>query len=1010
MIRNSRGNAWLEERVIRLIEMRRDTDLDLYKHPSARMFNLKAEQGYELLEKLAVNGSFLVKYFNGPFQSSTKRGHLKDSNKSRALALRNLVPTVGPTRELVIPVLDWLYGLAYYNGEYGWGKISRNNIHRIRETRINDTEMTREAVGRTFEFVLGNIPDRDAEKALAFIAEGVKSDSTHIPECAVCVDTEDVAMHPGHYVQLANSNVFDEVVGIPRDTRTSSEQTKNKLALIMFGNGHSWTVILRFPYYCESRVEGDGIGENFYRMRFVKRDKELDSGSKKLLTRLSNFSVAYGCNIRKDLDDIKEALMYIYEYPWEPPKALDIASLMVLAGYDLAHHKMSFLSYIILGTVMNKRVSEMNNLWAFRLDDLEQRDPELGACWYLFNDLKCGFNMMAVMFNWLFLEAFPDPATVIMSLKTTEDKMRTLFMLALSKTVGDRMFSYDELVAAPNRRADKVYKLSGCIQSSGIVPEEKKLLDDLLDLFPSIPHGTYGGARYIEPIREHFVRKTVPALQRLFRRELEEGTCQVLLDKGETSSPEWQFKFMMGHCPDPDLALSQPGTRKSGLTVHPELRGLVADFTNVTTMKHVSQERDRIVELRRRDGIPCSAGNVEYNITITLLEGGFHLPEKLPGLLDFIENDHNNSKKAVAAGNRDEVIPFNSSKALVIKDLYRALTGQDIGKASWENIRINRANRCLNMQRNAKGPDSNRGVRVDVMEAAIMDMEHTDQPQKVDPMGQILQNIPVPQEKTDRNQISRKSRKRKRARRAEASNSSLHEDRLEVGASRSAFRLALRSGLREEITNAPARRQVGTKFPRLHPGLRSPSPSSRLSESEQMLVNDLVEVAQKTEWSLYDGRRVSDAICNDNVLRYGRIYLFSQDRFSNVSALRAKLRDWIEGNSDLGNQQIRESRPRKKDSRRVFKEPPIRRFESPSRSPTKYCRTSRRLSSPARPARQHKKLKEGLGLIRQYMRGERGCRDPAVHGRDPRADSPELFMAEEKRCKKESREYSSESF
>merc|ERR1712242_158895 len=110
---------------------------------------------------------------------------------------------------------------------------------------------------------------------------------------------------------------------------------------------------------------------------------------------------------------------------------------------------------------MNKRVSEMNNLWAFKLADLERRDPGLGALWYVFNDIKCGFNMMAVLFNWLFWEAFPDPATVLLSIRTDEDNWRTLFLLALAKTIGDRSPNFDSLQRAQCTRLHRMYTLTG---------------------------------------------------------------------------------------------------------------------------------------------------------------------------------------------------------------------------------------------------------------------------------------------------------------------------------------------------------------------------------------------------------------------------------------------------------------------------------------------------------------------------------------------------------------------
>ena len=315
---------------------------------------------------------------------------------------------------------------------------------------------------------------------------GLQRDNGLIPKCAVSLDTESVQMYPGDYAKMAERSVFKEMGKIPLNPR-KTPGVKSQLAFIMFGNGSTWNIILRFPYLCVPRIPGDGVPSNHYRVNFDK--KPLDSGSKRILERLSQFSIAFGCDVLDDLNKIKDALWYLYKYPWNPPKALDIAALFVLAGYNENYHNMAVLSYLLLGVPMNKRVSEMDNMWAFSFTSLEERDPQLGALWYAYNDLKCGFNMMVVCFNWLFLEAFPDPLTVLTAIKTTEDKWRTMFILALAKTIGDRSLIFDTLKAAPMTRLGRILALSGASKKKPITSEEEALLHDLYDLFPCVPHG-----------------------------------------------------------------------------------------------------------------------------------------------------------------------------------------------------------------------------------------------------------------------------------------------------------------------------------------------------------------------------------------------------------------------------------------------------------------------------------------------------------------------------------------
>ena len=94
----------------------------------------------------------------------------------------------------------------------------------------------------------------------------------------------------------------------------------------------------------------------------------------------------------------------------------------------------------------------------------------------------------------------------------------------------------------------------------------------------------------------------------------------------------------------------------------------------------------------------------------------------------------------------------NLKKHEVIRDLYKALTGEDIGSVVWENMRVERATKMVDSQRKAVKKDPLRHVRVDVMEAALLEVEDPSRPQSTDPMGQVVRNIPIPDRKRKKNQ------------------------------------------------------------------------------------------------------------------------------------------------------------------------------------------------------------------------------------------------------------------
>ena len=981
VLSQARDSVWLDSAVYRLITQGRSRDFsDLSRAADARLFNYSEKPGYRLIVRFCSDKNVLVREQNGPFPRSS-RAHLEDSNRSRELSVRDRVPTFFKDREIVIPVLDWLYGLIFENGEYTWRSLNRSAFQFIRQNRINDTDMTRFAIANTYELIFGHISDADAEEVITAMRDGAKSDNTWIPKCALSLDTESIKMYDSDWYYMCEKSTCDHATTLPKFPN-QAKGVKNRLAFIIFGNGSTWNVILRFPYVGEAKNSDDNICADHFKLRFMKRP--LDSGSKRILRYLSSMSVAYGCDIFRDLQEIRDTLWDIYKHPWNPPKALDIASMFVTAGYDENHHNMALMSYLLLGVVMNKRVSEMNNLWAFKLGDLERRDPGLGALWYVFNDIKCGFNMMAVLFNWLFFEAFPDPATVLLSIRTDEDNWRTLFLLALAKTIGDRSPNFDSLERAQLTRLHRMYTLTGYSKRFPNDRTEIDLINNLYDLFPCVPHGTLGGPRYIEGVREQFALSAVPSLVILFGDELKAGKCIVRLNAPETETPEWIFRTMLGHQSNPKLTYFQPGTQKPGLTAHPELRGLVANFNSVGNLKEVSHERDLRTYLRERVGIPCSAGKQNYDVPLTIREGGFHTPERLPVILEDMEREYDENVEARKEGRTNfEVIP-NLAKHTVIKRVYKSLTGEDIGSVAWEDMKVDRATKMVDNQRNAVKNDPLREQRVDVMEAALQEMESSKIPLPADPMRLIAQNIPIPRKRKQRNMGNnrRKKARAKAKRAAEGLKDNISAVRITPFSACLHVRQEVASKLGDPNARAPL------SHPHLMPGLCAPEPSCDVSAREQVLVNSVIDYAYAEECTEEQARSTNDALSNDNVVKYLRFNVLEEASVRRLGEVRAHLRKFLDDLDPTNQAGVSEIQREYTCSGGL---PPTRNCDLPTRSPSSYSRCARRLSSPARPARRKVKV-FATGAVHDVYYDFDSCdHDTRRSAKDPRADSPELF-------------------
>ena len=115
------------------------------------------------------------------------------------LVVKDRVPTFSKDQDIVIPVLDWLYGLLYRNGEYTWRSLNLNRFQYIRHHRMNDRDMTRNAIANTRELILGHISEADAEEVIALMKKGGEDDNALVPSPAFSLDTESVQMYPSDW-------------------------------------------------------------------------------------------------------------------------------------------------------------------------------------------------------------------------------------------------------------------------------------------------------------------------------------------------------------------------------------------------------------------------------------------------------------------------------------------------------------------------------------------------------------------------------------------------------------------------------------------------------------------------------------------------------------------------------------------------------------------------------------------------------------------------------------------
>merc|ERR1712240_257687 len=115
------------------------------------------------------------------------------------------------------------------------------------------------------------------------------------------------------------------------------------------------------------------------------------------------------------------------------------------------------------------------------------------------------------------------------------------------------------------------------------------------------------------------------------------------------------------------------------------------------------------------------------------------------------------------------------------------------------------------------------------------------------------------------------------------------------------------------------------------------------------MVNDVIEYAYADECTEEQARNTNDALSNDNVLKYLRFNVLEEASVRRLGEVRAHLGKFLQ-DLDSRNQAGGNRRPREPTCSGGL--PPTRNCDLPTRSPSRYTRCARRLSSPARPARR----------------------------------------------------------
>ena len=770
---------------------RRRSKEELRDSSDERFFDFLGDDGREL-RNLFDDKEYLVRWINGPKRSTTywdsKDLMLSlDSARSVGLIKKREAP-------VFLPVFDWLVAYLDNHSRLSWKEVTPETLRTVGENRILEPVTLVSALAMTEEVHLGHTEPERGKRIANKIRNGMMGDKRLLPYGSLSVDVEKMRIHKNAKRDLEEFDILERTTNLPmrtykkpkiptdqdpdlcgpdgRDGDEDDEDEAQKaygtdyppmLACIMVGNGTSWNVVIRLPVFPLSEKG------NWIHTKIVK--KHLTEGDHEILKALEECDAAFGVGVKDDLELIRSTLYTLYKHPWKPPKALDISTMMYVAGYQYDRFNLATLAYLVLGVILNKRSSCADNRWVWKFSDLYSLQHGRGVVWYGLSDVLVGFNMAVVMFNVLFLEAYPDAATVRMALPTvTEEQWKRVFMLTLVRLVGDKTAREDTLAACRRSRRARIDAVMGYAPEAEMEDDDQMAAEFMHKLLGFKPHLVHGGPRFFEPIRQHFTCVQIPTLLEIFSQEISEGGWEIVINVDEVCSKEWIFKNTYGHALErvaqggsfqTKLDVVQPSVSHVGLASHPLVKGVAALFSHygdIVDMRTAQQEREYVIAQREYRGVPLRVGKAKYTTAMAIKEGCCNTPDAIPKLVGAMEADLRRAAETKGAWNPE------LTKHQELVKLHKIFTGRTIGTPLFTLLKLSKQTRNINQQKGAKTYDPEREGRIDALEAIKEGAGQVDQGLGAVRAAEVFKLMPATKENRLRNYLDKKRKQERKAR------------------------------------------------------------------------------------------------------------------------------------------------------------------------------------------------------------------------------------------------------
>ena len=227
----------------------------------------------------------------------------------------------------------------------------------------------------------------------------IEENQDEMPTNAISLDVEDIVVTFYDYVRMVQPEWQGKQLALAKDLNIFTDEEAEMLkgytdrkinlpAKIMFGDGITWAGIISLPIHKAS-------GAYVYTCNKIQRS---------IVNLLNSLPVCYGLGIRNDVLTVQDVFTRLSGEEVKMKGFIQLDALAILSGWQFKYKHMTAMSMIMLGSTMNKVVSQGDGKWGLRYRDLPH---SLKA--YAIADLKFGYMTYNVFLACLMRELFPDP-------------------------------------------------------------------------------------------------------------------------------------------------------------------------------------------------------------------------------------------------------------------------------------------------------------------------------------------------------------------------------------------------------------------------------------------------------------------------------------------------------------------------------------------------------------------------------------------------------------------------